>query len=117
MSKKLFVTGTGTDVDEKRALSLLTNAAENGVAYAQCKLGDKYMEGKGVTKYLSKAAKLYLQAEALGHLTPESAKNLAECYTKKIGILPDLANAEKRIEQLKKHKQNDSLVTMLKTIK
>ena len=72
---------------------------------------------KGVTKDLSKAAKLYLQAEALGHLTPESAKNLAECYAKKIGILPDLANAEKRIEQLKKHKQNDSLVTMLRTIK
>ena len=95
----------------------MTNAAENGVAYAQCKLGDKYMEGKGVTKDLSKAAKLYLQAEALGHLTPESAKNLAECYAKKIGILPDLANAEKRIEQLKKHKQNDSLVTMLRTIK
>ena len=113
----MLETGTGTDVDEKRALSLLTNAAENGVAYAQCKLGDKYMEGKGVTKDLSKAAKLYLQAEALGHLTPESAKNLAECYAKKIGILPDLANAEKRIEQLKKHKQNDSLVTMLRTIK
>lgn len=113
----MLETGTGTDVDEKRALSLLTNAAENGVAYAQCKLGDKYMEGKGVTKDLSKAAKLYLQAEAQGHLTPESAKNLAECYAKKIGILPDLTNAEKRIEQLKKHKQNDSLITMLKTIK
>ncbi len=113
----MLETGTGTDVDEKRALSLLTNAAENGVAYAQCKLGDKYMEGKGVTRDLSKAAKLYLQAEAQGHLTPESAKNLAECYAKKIGILPDLANAEKRIEQLKKHKQNDSLVTMLRTIK
>lgn len=112
----MLETGTGTDVDEKRALSLLTNAAENGVAYAQCKLGDKYMEGKGVTKDLSKAAKLYLQAEAQGHLTPESAKNLAECYAKKIGVLPDLANSEKRIEQLKKHKQNDSLITMLRTI-
>jgi TPR repeat protein len=113
----MLETGTGTDVDVKRALSLLTNAAENGVAYAQCKLGDKYMEGKGVTKDQSKAAKLYLQAEAQDHLTPESAKNLAECYAKKIGILPDLANAEKRIEQLKKHKQNDSLITMLRTIK
>lgn len=113
----MLETGTGTDVDEKRALSLLTKAAENGVAYAQCKLGDKYMEGKGVTKDLSRAAKLYQQAEAQGHLTPESAKNLAECYAKKIGILPDLANAEKRIEQLKRHKQNDALVTMLKTIK
>ena len=113
----MLETGTGTDVDEKRALSLLTNAAENGVAYAQCKLGDKYMEGKGVIRDLSKAAKLYLQAEAQGHLTPESAKNLAECYAKKIGILPDLANAEKRIEELKKYKQNDSLVTMLRTLK
>ncbi|MDE6012824.1 MAG: sel1 repeat family protein [Prevotella sp.] len=112
----LLETGTGTDIDEKRALSLLTNAAENGVADAQCKLGDKYMEGKGVTKDLSKAAKLYLQAEAQGHLTPESAQKLAECYVKKIGILPDLADAQKRIDQLKKHKQNDSLVTMLRSI-
>ena len=113
----MLETGTGADADEKQALSLLENAANNGVAYAQCKLGDKYMEGKGVIKDLSKAAMLYLQAEAQGHLTPESAKNLAECYAKKIGILPDLTNAEKRIEQLKKHKQNDSLVTMLRTIK
>ncbi|MBQ6064463.1 MAG: SEL1-like repeat protein [Prevotella sp.] len=113
----MLETGTGVDVDEKRALALLDNAANHGVAYAQCKLGDKYMEGKGVTMDLSKAAKLYLQAEAQGHLTVESAKNLAECYVKKIGIIPDLANSEKRIEQLKKHKQNNSLVTMLKSIK
>ena len=113
----MLETGTGADADEKRALSLLENAANNGVAYAQCKLGDKYMIGDGVTKDLSKAAKLYLQAEAQGHLTSESAKNLAECYVKKIGILPDLANAEKRIEELKNYKQNDSLVTMLRSIK
>lgn len=113
----LLETGTGTDVDEKRALTLLTNAAENGVADAQCKLGDKYVEGKGVTKDLTKAAKLYLQAEAQGHLTLESARNLAECYVKKVGVLPDLADAQKRIEQLKKYKQNDSLVTMLRSIK
>lgn len=113
----MIETGTGADADEKRALSLLENAANNGVAYAQCKLGDKYMTGNGVTRDQTKAAKFYLQAEAQGHLTPESAKNLAECYARKIGILPDLANAEKRIEQLKKHKQNDSLITMLRSIK
>ena len=113
----MLESGTGSEVDEKRALSLLTNAAENGVAYAQCKLGDKYMEGKGVTKDLSKAAKLYLQAEAQGHLTPESAKNLAECYAKKIGILPDLANAEKRIEQLRNYKRNENLINLLKSVK
>ncbi|MBQ0087719.1 MAG: SEL1-like repeat protein [Prevotellaceae bacterium] len=109
--------GTGTKTDEKRALALLTNAAENGVAYAMCKLGNKYMEGDGVTRDLSHAAQLYLQAEALGHLTPESAKKLAECYVKKIGILPDLVDAEKRIEQLNHYKQNDSFLTMLRTIK
>lgn len=112
----MLETGTGTNVDKKRALALLTNAAEKGVAYAQCKLGDRYMEGDGVTKDLTKAAELYLQAEAIGYLTPESAKKLAECYAKKIGIIPDLVDSNKRIEQLKNYKQSDSLVKMLRTI-
>lgn len=113
----MLETGTGVKADEKQALALLENAANNGVAYAQCKLGNKYMEGDGVSKDFTKAAQLYLRAEAQGHLTVESAKKLAECYAKKIGILPDLENAEKRIEQLKKHKQNDSLIKLLKSIK
>jgi len=109
--------GTGCDVDEKRALSLLESAAANGVAYAQCKLGDKYMEGKGVPQDFTKAAQLYLQAEAQGHLTPESARNLADCYTKSVSVLPDLQNAKERVEQLRMHKPNESLIVMLSLLK
>ena len=99
----LLETGTGTNKDEKTALELLSKAAEGGVAYAQCKLGDKYMTGEGVSRDFTKAAKLYLEAEKQGHLTPESAK-------------PDLDNAEKRIEQLNKQQNNGRLVKMLKNI-
>lgn len=108
--------GRGTDVDAKRALSLLEQAADKGLASAQCALGDKCMTGDGVVKDMTKAARLYLLAEAQGRLTYLSAQNLAVCYEKKIGILPDLANAAKRIEQLRGYKINDTLVEMLKSI-
>lgn len=113
----LYETGTGTNADEKAALEMLQEAANHGVAYAQCKLGDLYMTGTGVTKDLTKAAQLYMQAESQGHLTQKSAKYLAECYSKKIAILPDLSDAEKRIEQLKNYKQNENLISLLKTVK
>lgn len=113
----LYETGTGTKTDEKAALDMLQEAANHGVAYAQCKLGDMYMTGNGVTRDLTKAAQLYIQAEAQGRLTEKSAKYMAECYAKKIAILPDLANAEKRIEQLRNYKQNENLISLLKSVK
>lgn len=109
----LYENGKGVKKDEAKALELLQKAAEDDIAYAQCKLGDMYMMGRGVPKDLVKAATLYLQAESLRHLTPESAKNLAQCYTKKISSIPDVDQAEKRIKQLQGIKDNDRLLTLL----
>lgn len=112
----MYETGTGVDKDDKKALDLLQTASDKGIAYAQCKLADRYMQGNGVVKDFTKAAQLYLQAEAQNYLTPQSAKNLAECYKKKLSVLPDLNNAEKRIEQLGKQKNNNNLIRLLSMI-
>lgn len=112
----MYETGTGVDKDDKKAVELLQKAADRGIAYAQCKLGDRYMTGTGVSKDMNKAALLYLEAEAQNHLTPLSANNLAECYKKKVMSLPDLDNAEKRIQRLNSQKSNGNLIALLKAI-
>ena len=112
----MYETGTGVDKNEQKALELLKKAADLGVAYAQCKLGDKYMSGDGVARDLTKAALLYLDAEAQNHLTPSSAKNLAECYKQKVKVLPDLSDAENRIKSLNKQKANGNLIELLKLL-
>lgn len=112
----MYESGTGVDKDTKKAIELLKKAADSGIAYAECKLGDCYMTGRGVPKDLSKAALLYLDAEAQNHLMPKSAKNLAECYKNKLSVLPDLDNAEKRIEKLEIQKTNGNLINLLKLI-
>jgi len=109
----MYADGNGVGKDDAKAVELLTKAAEAGIAYAECKLGDRYMEGIGVAKDMNKAAQLYLDAEAQNHLKLQSAKNLAECYQKKITALPDLDDARKRIEKLNKQKENGNLVSLL----
>lgn len=110
-------TGSGTKQDDGQAVQLLREAAHEGIAYAQCKLGDRYMTGRGVSRDLTEAARLYLQAEYQRHLTPESAKNLAECYRQKVAVLRDLAQAEQRIARLNQQKNNGSLIAMLQMLK
>ena len=112
----MYETGTGVDKDDAKAVELLKSAADKGVAYAQCKLGDRYMKGNGVEQNATKAALLYLDAEAQNHLTPQSAKNLAECYKQKQSFLPDPQNADKRVEQLGKQKANGNLINLLKLL-
>ena len=112
----MYETGTGVDKDDKKALELLRTAADKGIAYAQCKLADRYMTGNGVVKDFTKAAELYLMAEAQNYLTPQSAKYLAECYKKKLSVIPDLSDADKRIEQLGKQRPNNSLIRLLSKI-
>lgn len=102
--------------DKTKALELLESAAKGGIAYAQCKMGDKYFNGDGVSKDLTKAATLYLQAEAQNRLTPVSAKNLITCYERGISVLPDVKNASKRIETLKNAISNNCLIDLLKAI-
>lgn len=102
--------------DKEQALSMLKDAAKGGVAYAQDKLGDKYFSGDGVAQDYTEAAKLYLKAEAQNRLTTSAAKNLAQCYARGIKVLPDLADAKNRMEQLKKYKASNSLIDMLKLL-
>ena len=113
----MYETGTGVEKDDKKALELLRVAADKGIAYAQCKLADRYMTGNGVVKDFTKAAEFYLMAEAQNYLTPLSAKYLAECYKKKLSVIPDISDADKRIEQLGKQKANNSLIRLLSKIK
>ena len=74
------------------------------------------MTGNGVVKDFTKAAEFYLMAEAQNYLTPQSAKHLAECYKKKLSVIPDISDADKRIEQLGKQKANNSLIRLLSKI-
>lgn len=113
----MYETGTGVLQDKEKALELLKKSADAKIAFAQCKLGDKYMTGNGVDKDHTKAALLYLDAEGQNLLTPESAKNLAKCYKEKLSVLPDVKNAEKRIDALSKQKPNNNLINMLRVIK
>lgn len=112
----MYETGTGVDKDDAKAVELLKAAADKGIAYAQCKLGDRYMKGDGVEQNTTKAALLYLDAEAQKHLMPQSAKKLAECYKQMLPVLPDGENSLKRIEQLEKQKANSNLINLLKLL-
>ena len=109
----MYETGTGCNEDKAKALELLEKAADGGIAYAQCKLGDMYMNGSGVTRDYTKAAKYYLLAEAQNHLTNAAARNLADCYSKKISALPDLDKAKERIAALNINKENNNLTKLL----
>lgn len=112
----MYETGTGVEKNGQKAVELLKKAADAGVAYAQCRLGDKYMKGEMVIKDLNKAAFLYMDAEAQNHLTPSSAQNLAECYRQKVNVLPDLVDAERRMKTLKAQKPNGNLIALLKLL-
>lgn len=112
----MYETGTGVEKDDGKAVGLLVKAAEAGVAYAQCKLGDRYMVGEGTPKDMNKAALLYLEAEAQNHLSLQSSKKLIECYKKGVSSLPDVKDAEERIEALSKAKANGNLTALLKAL-
>ena len=48
--------------DYEMAVEWYTRAAEQGESYAQCRLGDFYLEGKGVPRCDEEAAKWYCKA-------------------------------------------------------
>lgn len=103
----------GQDGDKDKALELLRTAADGGVAFAQCKLGDMYFSGEGIAKDYVKAAEYYRKAEKQNYLSPASAQNLIACYERSISSLPDINNSKQRIAELKETKQNNNLVDML----
>ena len=103
----------GQDGDKDKALELLRTAADGGVAFAQCKLGDMFFSGDGIAKDYVKAAEYYLKAEKQNYLSPASAQNLIVCYERGISSLPDINNSKQRIAELKETKPNNNLVDML----
>jgi len=113
---QMYQEGKGTEKDVKQATDLVLKAAEAGNGFALEKAGNMYFEGQGVSKDYVKAAEYYLMAEALSKLTPASARNLAKCYTMNISSLPDLNNAQARIEQLNKVTASNRLLDMLKKL-
>ncbi len=113
----MYNAGEGTTKDKEKSIELLKKAAEGGVANAQCMLGDKYFTGDGVTQDYAQAVKWYLSAEEQNRLLPASAKNLISCYERQISALPDLSDAEKRIEELKNTKENDKVIQLISAIK
>ncbi len=105
--------GDGVKKDAKAAIEMLTKAAQDGCAQAQCRLGDKYVRGSGVGMDIEKAAKFYLLAEAQHALSPESAKQLANLYEDGVVVLPEGEDLEKHINSLRNTKDNNSLLKML----
>lgn len=112
------LTGEGMKTaDRNRAIELVRKAAEGYVPEALCELGDRAYSGDGVQQDYTLAARSYLMAEALNHLSTKSAANMIRLYQVGIAALPDLADAKKRMEQLKKVKVNNNLTDMLKAVK
>lgn len=109
----LMESGEGVKKDEKGALEMLAKAADGGCAAAQCRLADKYIRGTGVGMDIEEAAKYYLLAEAQHALTPEAAKQLAKLYENGTAKLPEGEDLQKHIDNLKKTKENNSLIKML----
>ena len=112
----MYENGTGVEKDRHKAVELLQKAADGGFAAAQCALGDRYMEGLVVPCDYVKAAKLYLEAEKQRQLTVQSAKNLALCYSKQVSVLPDLNDAQKRIEKLNRQAGNTRIIELLRLV-
>lgn len=109
----LYATGTGVDKNETKAVELLEEAANEGLAYAQCRLGDRYFNGDAVVRDYTKATTLYLKAEKWNLLTTGAAQNLSKCYEMKIANLPDLEEAEYRVNYLNHYTENNKLNILL----
>ncbi len=113
---EIYDQGILVDKNVKKAVDLIEGAAEKGHGEAVCVMGMKYFKGLGVPQDYVKAAKYLLRAEAMQSLTVEGAQSLATCYKNKISSLPDLYDAEERIKKLSNTKENDTLLTLLRSI-
>ena len=113
---EIYDQGILVDKNVKKAVDLIEGAAEKGNGKAVCVMGMKYFKGDGVPQDYVKAAKYLLRAEALQSLTVEGAQSLATCYKNKVSALPDLYDAQERIKKLSNTKENDALITMLRSI-
>ncbi|MBQ5800487.1 MAG: sel1 repeat family protein [Clostridia bacterium] len=73
-----YMSGAGTDKDEKRAVELYSLAAEKGYIDAVVALGNCYRNGRGVEKDDNKCLQCYERAAELGDA--RATYLLADCY-------------------------------------
>ena len=59
--------------DPQKAIEWYFKAAGYGIAHAQCKLGDMYLNGKGVSQSMAAAVKWYTRAAELGNEEAKTA--------------------------------------------
>ena len=77
-------------------LKTLQAAADQGLAAAQCNLGDMYADGRGVAKDEARAAELYQAAADQGHAGAQY--NLGFSYANGRGVAKDEARAVQLFE-------------------
>ncbi|MCC8038568.1 MAG: sel1 repeat family protein [Bacteroidales bacterium] len=108
---EMYQEGNGVEKNMATAVQLLQQAADAGVAEAQCALGDIYYEGRGVDKDTFKAVSLYRDAERQQQLTETALTRLAQCYEDGEG---GLAKDPEAAKALRDKKREDNLVNVLK---
>lgn len=109
----LYETGNGVAQDMTKAIELYRKSADMDYGKSQSYLADIYYEGRGVDKDLGVAVTLYQKAQANRQLSYNGAIRLAECYENGLAGLPE---DKQKAEQLRKEKNQDNLITVIKEL-
>jgi len=92
--------------DERQAIALVKAAAQMGLAAAQCDLGVRYMQGRGVPQDFGLAMENYRKAADQGN--DAAMGNIKELYEKGFGVAEDPVKAaiwkRKSTEQVQKNR-------------
>ena len=89
-----LIKGDGVPKDEVKGMELLTQAAEEGLAKAQCDLGEMYRDGKGVSQDYAEALRWFRKAAEQGDAFAQ--KHLGRMYFDGQGVVSrDYAEALK----------------------
>jgi TPR repeat protein len=84
---EMYFSGAVLDRDLEKAMALLTQAANMGIASAQAKLAVMYVEGMGTGQDYTKALALFKQAAAQG--SADSMRDLGRMYKEGLGVPQD----------------------------
>jgi len=93
----MYAEGRGVAKDETEAVRLFQQAAAQGFAAAQGRLGLMYAEGRGVAKDETEAVRLFQQAAAQGYALGQYGMGLM--YEQGWGVARDLVEAQRRFTQ------------------
>jgi TPR repeat protein len=85
--------GTGTEIDQRQALTWYRKSAEQGFALAQAALADALERGDGVRKNAVEAVQWYRKAADQGLAVAQT--NLGVCYSEGSGVEKDDSEAVK----------------------